>query len=37
VIFSATVMTGTTLLVLAVESARRTEPLLEEIPVLEPA
>jgi uncharacterized protein with PQ loop repeat len=37
VIFSATVMTGTTLMVLAVESARRTEPLLEEIPVLEPA
>ena len=37
VIFSATVMTGTTLTVLAVESARRTEPLLEEIPVLEPA
>ena len=37
VIFSAGVMVGTTMLVLAVESARRTEPVLEEIPVLEPA
>jgi uncharacterized protein with PQ loop repeat len=37
VIFSAGVMTGTTLLVLAVESSRRTEPLLEDLPILEPA
>ena len=37
VIFSAGVMTVTTVLVLAVESARRTEPVLEQVPVLEPA
>ena len=37
VIFSAGVMTATTVLVLAVESGRRTEPVLEQIPVLEPA
>jgi len=37
VIFSAGVMTGTTLLVLAVESSRRTESVLEDIPILEPA
>ena len=37
VIFSASVMVGTTLLVLGVESSRRVEPVLEEIPVLEPA
>jgi uncharacterized protein with PQ loop repeat len=37
VIFSASVMVGTTMLVLGVESSRRVEPVLEEIPVLEPA
>jgi uncharacterized protein with PQ loop repeat len=37
VIFSASVMVGTTLLVLGVESARRVEPVVGEIPVLEPA
>lgn len=37
VIFSATVMVATTVLVLVVEAGRRTEPVLEEIPVLEPA
>jgi uncharacterized protein with PQ loop repeat len=37
VIFSASVMVGTTVLVLAVESSRRAVPVLEELAVLEPA
>ena len=37
VLLSATVMLSTTLLVLVVEASRRTVPVLDEIPVLEPA
>jgi uncharacterized protein with PQ loop repeat len=37
VVLSAVVMLSTTLLVLVVEASRRTAPVLEEIPVLEPA
>lgn len=37
VMLSATVMLSTTLLVLVVEASRRTVPVLDELPVLEPA